>query len=97
MSTAGLGLIGDVGATNARFALVRPDGIMTAARMYVLNDYASLTDLVDAYLAQESARPEQAVLAVASPITGDRVTLTNIRGHSRLRPCANPSGLSGCA
>jgi hypothetical protein len=30
--------------------------------MYVLNDYASLTDLVDAYLAQESARPEQAVL-----------------------------------
>ena len=94
MSRAGLGLIGDVGATNARFALVRPDGIMTAARMYVLNDYASLTDLVDAYLAQEFARPEQAVLAVASPITGDRVT---IRGHSRLRPCANPSGLSGCA
>ena len=77
MSTAGLGLIGDVGATNARFALVRPDGIMTAARMYVLNDYASLTDLIDAYLAQESARPEQAVLAVASPITGDHVAFTN--------------------
>ena len=77
MSAAGLGLIGDVGATNARFALVRPDGITTAARMYVLNDYASLTDLIDAYLAQESARPEQAVLAVASPTTGDQVTLTN--------------------
>ena len=77
MSAAGLGLIGDVGATNARFALVRPDGITTAARTYVLNDYASLTDLIDAYLAQESARPEQAVLAVASPITGDLVTLTN--------------------
>ena len=52
MSAAGLGLIGDVGATNARFALVRPDGITTAARTYVLNDYASLTDLIDAYLAQ---------------------------------------------
>jgi len=77
MSAAGLGLIGDVGATNARFALVRPDGITTAARMYVLNDYASLTDLIDAYLAQETARPKQAVLAVASPITGDLVTLTN--------------------
>ena len=71
MSAAGLGLIGDVGATNARFALVRPDGITTVARTYVLNDYASLTDLIDAYLAQEFARPEQAVLAVASPITGD--------------------------
>ena len=77
MSAAGLGLIGDVGATNARFALVRPDGITTAARTYVLNDYASLTDLIDAYLAQESARPEQAVLAVASPITGDHVAFTN--------------------
>ena len=77
MSVAGLGLIGDVGATNARFALVRPDGITTAARTYVLNDYASLTDLIDAYLAQESARPEQAVLAVASPITGDHVAFTN--------------------
>ena len=94
MSAAELGLVGDIGATNARFALVRPDGTTTAARTYVLNYYASLTDLIDAYLAQESARPEQAVLAVASPITGDRVT---IRGHSRLRPCANPSGLSGWA
>ena len=78
MSAAGLGLIGDVGATNARFALVRPDGTTTAARVYALNDYASLTEPIDAYLAQESsARPEQAVLAVASPITGDQVTLTN--------------------
>jgi Glucokinase len=42
-----------------------------------LNDYASLTDLIDAYLAQESGRPEQAVLAVASPITGDHVAFTN--------------------
>ena len=47
-------VLSEVGATNARFALVRPDGITTAARMYVLNDYASLTDLIDAYLAQES-------------------------------------------
>ena len=77
MSATGLGLIGDIGATNARLALVQPDGVTTAARTYVLNDYASLTDLIDAYLAQESARPEQAVLAVASPINGDRVTFTN--------------------
>ena len=96
MSAAGLGLIGDVGATNARFALVRPDGITTAARTYVLNDYASLTDLIDAYLAQESARPEQAVLAVASPITGDHVAFTNHPWTFSIE-CASPSRLSGCA
>ncbi len=79
MSAPQLGLIGDVGATNARFALVQPDGTTTAARVYALNDYPSLTEAIGAYLAEESpsGRPGQAVLAVASPITGDQVTLTN--------------------
>ena len=79
MSAPELGLIGDVGATNARFALVDPEGTTTAARVYGLNDYASLIEAIGVYLAEEfpSARPGQAVLAVASPITGDQVTLTN--------------------
>ncbi|MGZ3326239.1 MAG: glucokinase [Xanthobacteraceae bacterium] len=79
MAAVELGLVGDVGATNARFALVRPDGSMTAARVYALDDYSSLTETLHAYLADEAplARPEQAVLAMASPITGDQVTLTN--------------------
>jgi glucokinase len=79
MAAAELGLIGDVGATNARFALVRPDGSMTAARVYALDDYSSLTETLHAYLADEAppAWPGQAVLAMASPITGDQVTLTN--------------------
>ena len=74
-----VGLIGDIGATNARFALVQPDGNTTPARVHALNDYPSLSDAIDAYLAEESppARPGQAVLAVASPVTGDQVTLTN--------------------
>lgn len=77
-STA-LGLIGDIGATNARFALVRPDGDIGAVRLYELNDYPSLAAAIDNYLAEAQAgsNPEQAVLAVASPVTGDRVTLTN--------------------
>jgi glucokinase len=79
MGVSELGLIGDIGATNARFALVHPDGTTTAARVYALNDYPSLHEAIAAYLAEESpsAGPGQAVLAVASPITGDRVTLTN--------------------
>jgi glucokinase len=79
MSVAELGLIGDVGATNARFALVEADGTTTAARVYALNDYPSIIEAIAAYLAEEapSARPGQGVLAVASPITGDQITLTN--------------------
>ncbi|HXW41517.1 MAG TPA: glucokinase [Xanthobacteraceae bacterium] len=79
ISAAGVGLIGDIGATNARFALVRPGGKITPARVYALNDYPSLADAVDTYLTEEAppARPQRAVLAVASPVSGDQVTLTN--------------------
>jgi glucokinase len=79
MPNADVGLIGDIGATNTRFALVQPDGQTSPARIYALNDHASLTDAIDAYLAEEqpAVRPVQAVLAVASPVTGDEVTLTN--------------------
>ena len=79
MPDRGVGLIGDIGATNARFALIQPDGTSTTVRVYALADYASLADALDAYLAEESPRskPRQAVLAVASPVTGDAVTLIN--------------------
>jgi glucokinase len=75
----GVGLVGDIGATNARFALVSADGKESVARVYALADFASLTDAIDTYLREEAAPalPVQAVLAVASPVTGDQVTLTN--------------------
>lgn len=92
---AEVGLIGDIGATNARFALVQPDGFTSTPRVYALNDYASLFDALDAYLTEESppVRPARAVLAVASPVTSDEVALTNhawefsiaaLRRHLRL-------------
>lgn len=79
MSLADVSLIGDIGATNARFALVQPDGSTTTPRVYTLNHYPSLASAIDAYLAEQSGgpRPAHAVLAVAAPVTGDQVTLTN--------------------
>lgn len=78
-ATSGLGLIGDIGATNARFALVQPQSGTSTPRLYALNDFPSLEEAIRAYLAEAlpGGRPEQAVLAVASPITGDTVALTN--------------------
>jgi glucokinase len=73
-----IGLVGDIGATNARFALVGPDRKIARVRVLATADYPGIADAIDAYLADEATgRPSQAVLAVASPVTGDRISLTN--------------------
>jgi len=79
MNATSTGLIADIGATNARFALVEPGGAVTHVRALACEDFASLNEAVEAYLAAENlpARPKQGVLAIAAPITGDMVALTN--------------------
>jgi glucokinase len=72
-------LVGDIGATNARFAIVDENGNISSARTYALDDHPGIGEAIDVYLAEE--RPGKAlgraVLAVAAPMLGDRVTLTN--------------------
>jgi glucokinase len=78
MTVSETGLIGDIGATNARFALVRPNANATHHRTYRTTDYPSLVDLIEAYLGEwPRARPTDAVLAVAAPVTDDKVAFTN--------------------
>ncbi len=79
MSGGELGIIGDIGATSTRLALVERGGAITRSRTFATNDYPNLGDAIDAYLTGEhlSERPTQAVLAVASPVTSDLVALTN--------------------
>jgi len=74
MHDSGVGLIGDIGATNARFALVQPGGGTTTARVYALTDYGSLSEAIDAYLTAESpsVRPAQAVRRMSCSIIGRR-------------------------
>jgi glucokinase len=72
-----LRLVGDIGATNARFALLTEDMRPTRVRVSAVDDHPTLDGAIAAYIAAESARPREAALAVASPMTGDEVTLTN--------------------
>jgi glucokinase len=74
-----LGLVGDIGATNARFALAERSGTLTPPRVLPTEDYATLADAIAAYLTDEkpSTPPDRAVLAVASPIGGDQIAMTN--------------------
>ena len=75
-----LALIGDIGGTNARFALTD----LTAAAPQILEEqtftdagFHSLRDAARHYLGATHAEPVRAALAVASPIEGDDITLTN--------------------
>lgn len=78
MSTADWALVGDIGATNARFALVPPDGGLSQPQALLCDDYPTIGDAITAYLAQANgAKPGQAVLAIAAAPAGDTVAMTN--------------------
>lgn len=70
-------LIGDIGGTNARFAIVS-DGSASAVRCADARtaSFATIDDAIEATVLP-TARPRSAVLAVAGPVQGDRVPLTN--------------------
>lgn len=79
MSDDRLSLIADIGGTNARFALVGPQGTH-AEKVLRCADYPSLSDAARAYLAQQEGpvRPARAAFAIASPVTGDIIRMTNL-------------------
>lgn len=70
-------LVGDVGGTNARFALVIDGGAPQSELVLPCAEYADLGDALAAYLAQVQARPQDAAIAVATAITGDTIRMTN--------------------
>jgi glucokinase len=72
-------LVGDIGATNARFGLVSPMGQVLHSRTLPDDDYPTIEAALAAYLAERGPlpMPRQGAIAIASPITGDRVAMTN--------------------
>jgi glucokinase len=78
-TSAATWLVGDIGATHARFGLVSPDGTLLHSRTSADEDYPAIDDAIAAFLAERGALPMpcQGAIAIASPITGDRVAMTN--------------------
>ncbi len=72
-------LIADIGGTNARFALTPLDGEpqLIEQRSLPAAEFASLQHAAEHYLSQVGVRPAQAAFAVACPVSGDEVRLTN--------------------
>jgi glucokinase len=70
-------LIGDIGGTNARFALVDNNSVYEVENLKG-SDHATFEDAIQAYLKLVGdPRIRTAAFAFAGPITGDRAQLTN--------------------
>jgi glucokinase len=87
-------LLADIGGTYSRFALAgrggRPERIVTFA-----NDaFPGIDAAIMSYLAGIDARPEGAVLAVAGPVNGHDIALTNRAWRFHLSDLAAKFGLT---
>jgi glucokinase len=74
----GSALLADIGATNARFALLEGSDLVVS-ETYAVADHASPVDAARVFLAGPAAghRPRRALLAAAGPIKDGRIALTN--------------------
>lgn len=71
-------LVGDIGGTNARFALVR-DGVLGPIETLPVDEFAGIAEAIEAFLARyhAGARASRAILAIASPIVGEHCLIIN--------------------
>ena len=72
-------LVADIGGTNTRFALADAQGRLHAPLTLATRRFDSLADAARSYLESTGARPREGCIAVAGPVSGDAVRLTNHR------------------
>src|SRR5262249_23974208 len=69
-------LLADVGGTNARFALCT-GGRVHDERVLACAEYPDIESAARAYLGAHAVKPVEAAFAVAAPLRGDLVRMTN--------------------
>ena len=78
-------LVGDIGGTHARFAILEQDGsaVRLRNRLDLLDQFASLAQALRHYLEglDRQLVPDVISLAVAGPVAGGEVSLTNRNWH----------------
>ncbi len=71
-------LLGDIGGTNARFALIREPGApITDLRNLACADFPGPLEAIQRYLADTRCTARQAAAGIANPVTGDWLQMTN--------------------
>lgn len=73
-------LIADIGGTHSRCALIDDKGGLIAPERFENREFGGVRAVLEHYLTRRrmSDRPREAALAIAAPITGDRVAMTNL-------------------
>lgn len=73
-----LGLVADIGATNARFALADSSGFHDQETLSC-SDFPGIVEAAQTYLSghSPSKRPNRAILAIAGPVDGESFSMTN--------------------
>lgn len=89
-------LVGDIGGTNARFALIESPGALPTHVASLKNaEYPDFAAVLAAYLGQVApARIRRAALAVAGPIEGDVFRFSNIDWEFSVATLARGLGLA---
>ena len=70
-------LVADIGGTNARFALSAANGQLHALKTLPTSRYTSLEAAVRTYLADCGEVVQAAAIAIANPVSGDIIRMTN--------------------
>ena len=81
-------LLADIGGTNCRFAVLGADGRPQRIHSFVKHEAPDFAAAVAHFLAKTGVRPEAGVLALAGPVSGDLITLTNRSWQFRLSEIA---------
>jgi glucokinase len=87
-------LLADIGGSNSRFALANPAGRPERVLVIENDTAASLEAAVTRYLDETGARPCAATFAIAGPIDGEEVALTNRAWRFRRSDFARRFGLA---
>lgn len=75
-------LVADIGGTNARFAIVTTkmggEFIFEDIKILETREHASFEGALQTYLNSTSHKPTAACIAIAGPVDGDRIKMTNL-------------------
>jgi glucokinase len=89
-------VVADIGGTNARFAVADLQTLKFASVCHFPgSDYPTLAAAMTHYLSEMAERPNYAAIAVAAPITGEEVKLTNSQWSFAKSELCRAVGLKG--
>jgi glucokinase len=87
-------LLADIGGTYSRFGFLGPSGRPERVVTFANDGFASIDEAIASYLVEGDIRPDVAVLALAGPVSGQEVALTNRGWRFHLGELATRLGIS---